>query len=127
MANLLHRLALIAASGTLVAGLGAGVVTMSARPALADTCSDGTNSPAGVFSDPKGMFQIGTLKSGVQVTGDCFYSNYAAQGRWYMSIYYQGKDDYVWVQRLIYGSQHECLDGQNVYTIGSEHCPLQNS
>jgi hypothetical protein len=125
--NVLHRLALIAATGTLLAGVSAGVTTLSAGPALADTCSDGTNSSGGVYSAPDGGIQIGTLGSGVQVTGNCSYWNNNSQGRWYMAISWQGRTGYVWVQRLIYGSQHECLDGQNVYSIGSSHCLLYNA
>jgi|SRR5579875_1510165 len=126
MRNVLHRLALIAATGTLLAGMGVGVTTLSAGPALADSCHDGTSSSGGVFSSPSGTVQIGSFGSGAQVSGNCFYYNNVRQSRWYMGISWQGRTGYVWVQRLIYGSQHECLDGQNVYGIGSSQCPLEN-
>lgn len=126
MRNVLHRLALIAATGTLLAGVSVGATTLSAGPALASSCSDGTNSSGGVFSSPSGTVQVGSFGSGAQVTGNCFYYNNNSQGRWYMGINWSGRTGYVWVQRLDFGSQHECLDGQNVYSIGSSQCPLEN-
>jgi len=126
MKNVLRRLGLMAATGTLVVGAGVGVTTLTAGPALASTCSDGTNSSAGVFSSADGGVQIGTLGSGAQVTGNCFYYNNNSQGRWYMGINYSGRTGFVWVQRLDFGSQHECLIGENVYSIGSSQCPLEN-
>jgi hypothetical protein len=79
-----------------------------------------------VFSSPSGTVQVGSFGSGVQVTGNCFYYNNVSQGRWYMGISWQGRTGYVWVQRLDFGSEHECLDGQNVYSIGGSQCPLEN-
>jgi hypothetical protein len=125
--KLRHRLALIAATGMLLTGVSAGVTALGAGPALADTCYDGTNSSGGVYSAPDGGIQIGSFGSGAQVSGNCTYWNNNAQGRWYMAVGWQGRTGYIWVQRLIYGSEHECLDGQNVYSIGSSHCLLYNA
>lgn len=132
MRGLLRRLAIIASASMLAAGLGTGVTALSAAPAFASTgpCADGTNAqPTAAHVEPSDTSTTEEyLNSGVQVTGNCSYWDNVSEGMWYMAINWtEGRTLYVWVQRLDFGSVHECLDNGNVYSIGSEQCLLHNA
>ena len=132
MRGLLHRLAIIASAGTLVAGLGAGIGALSTTaPAFASStsCGDATTAaPTPAHTGPRQKdptkYQI---PNGTQVYGPCYYWNNTSESHWYMQISYKGSTLYVWVQKLAFGSEHECLDNGNVYGIGSSNCPLFNT
>jgi hypothetical protein len=73
------------------------------------------------------------LNENAEVTGTCHYF-YDVDGGpdWFMQVNYTGPGNtdgygYIWVQRLQWGSSHQCYD-TNAYPfaqkIGSSYCPL---
>jgi hypothetical protein len=140
MKRFLRRLKLIGSACALIAGVGIGVITGIAAPALAANgpCYDVTNSqPTSLHFDPSAASKtIKFLNKGHTVTGTCIYIDNPNENHWYMQVNYIGPDNnggygYIWVQRLHYGSRHDCkyYSGQ-VFSIGTYYasygllCPL---
>lgn len=136
----LHRLRLISSAGILAAGLSAGAAAAAATPALAANgpCYDVTNSqPTPLHFDPSASSKtIKFLNNDSTVTGTCNYVDNTSESRWYMQVNYIGPGNnggygYIWVQRLDYGSGHNCkyYSGQ-MFSIGTYYtdygipCPL---
>jgi hypothetical protein len=136
------RLRLIGLAGILAAGLGTGAAAATAAPAFAANgpCYDVTNSqptPMHFYASASSK-TIKFLNNGSTVTGTCDYFDNAGENRWYMRVNYIGPDNnggygYIWVQRLRYGSGHNCryYSGQ-WFSIGTSYadyggiipCPL---
>lgn len=108
--------------------------------AVTQNCADKDNGSgsAGVFTSPgpgPGYTnrQIATLGFAQQISLTCHYYNNVGQGKWYAELpggsFGYKYPSYVWVQRLVAGSRHECVDGGgngSAYSIGSSQCPLTN-
>lgn len=130
MSGFFRRLAIISSAGVLTAGLGTGAAVLAAAPAFAASgpCSDvATAQPTAAHSLPSEGSDSVLLSSGTQVSGTCNYENNTGEGHWYMQIDYGSGYRYIWVQRLKYGSAHNCDYNGTVTAINDPHhdvCPL---
>lgn len=96
------------------------------------SCLDIAISDGGVFTSPGpgpgySNVQIGSVSEFQGVALTCHFYNNVGQGKWYGEIpkghYGNNQYGYVWVQRLNYGSNHQCDDG-SIHNIGGTACPL---
>lgn len=133
MKGFLRRLRLIGMALVLAAGLGVGAFA-TATPALAANgpCYDITNSqPTPLHYSWSSTSQtVKFLNNGYTVTGTCNYIDNVNENHWYMQVNYIGPNNnggygYIWVQRLDYGSAHNCkYQSGQTFGIGSAYCPL---
>ena len=138
MRGFLYRLRHVGLACALTAGLAAGVsagaAALSATPALAvnGPCYDITNAqPTPLhYSWSASSQTVKFLHNDYQVTGTCNYVDNTSENHWYMQVNYIGPGNnggygYIWVQRLDYGSGHNCkYNTGNIFPIGSGPCPL---
>jgi hypothetical protein len=125
--------ALLAITCLLAAAI-VGANTAAATPAAAapasasNPCSDLTiYEPTPVHANPaddSGV--IKTLPKDYGVTGPCIYiANSFSFGHWFMQVALaSGGYGYIWVQRLAFGSHHQCNKGTAVQPIPSAQCEL---
>lgn len=121
----------------LAAGLGVAAMAATATPAFAANgpCYDITNAqPTPLhYTWNKNSQTVKFLNAGSTVTGTCAYVNNVNENHWYMQVNYIGPDNnggygYIWVQRLDYGSGHNCkYQSGATFAIGSSYCPLYYS
>lgn len=108
-----------------------------AAPWPSGSCLDNTIASGTAYTSPgpgPGFSNraIGDFRAGLQAELNCTYIDNVKQGRWYAEIvpnntYTQlnwASYGYIWVQRLFYGSAHECTDFFYNKPIGSSECPL---
>lgn len=127
MTRLLRKIRLIGAACVLAGGLGVGVSVATAAPAdAAGYCFDiaiAQPTPVHIYPwDTSATVEF--LNYGAEVTGLCSFLDNLTENRWYMEVNYGGGYAYIWVQRLAYGSMHDCDQGGYLYSIGSGQCPL---
>ena len=100
--------------------------------AAPSSCYDHTIAqPTAVHKGPEESTEtVEFLNAGEKVTSsDCFYVedthdvvNGIPEQRWYMAVNYDGHHNndgfgYIWVQRLSYGSQHDCAYSGHTHPI----------
>lgn len=138
MNTFLRRLRVAGLACALVTGLGVGVTAATA--AIAASPASAANGPCYDFAiaqptpvhfvPSEGSQTVKFLNSGSQVTGTCNYYDNTSENHWYMQVNYIGPGNnngygYIWVQRLSYGSGHNCrYNTGNTFPIGSGACPL---
>jgi len=133
MRDLPRRLAIIASACALAITMGTGVVALTAPQALAasNTCYDEPNSqPTAAHLQPSASSQtVVYFHPGDTVYGPCTYWNNQGESHWYMQVNYNGGIVYIWVQRLNFGSNHECyyIPTGQFYEIGSSFCLLHDT
>ena len=94
------------------------ISAFDAAPASAykgSNCVDRTSGTVTVYTSPaneNGSLSWGTLSDNTLVTdASCDYYNNTHENRWFVKLGFHGNTGYVWVQRLGFGSDHECTDG----------------
>ena len=101
--------------------------------AASGVCQDTTIASGTVWRSPDGgPLSWGTFGPGETGGFSCtYYNNINQPGgeRWYAEtapIYGRNHKQYgyIWVQRLQYGSHHQCLFYGDVFSIGDPECPL---
>jgi hypothetical protein len=107
--------------------------------AAANYCQDSAiDQPTWVDASPSySSAVVQTLNKGAGVgfgpppngSNGCEYYLNSVENRWYMPVRTtngsNGGTGYIWVQRLYYGSQHECYTLlYGIKTIGSAYCQL---
>src|SRR5690242_11059652 len=109
-----------------------GTKTAVARAASAH-CSDSSIQSGSVWSSPgpgPGYSHkvIGSFNAFQGFPLTCYFYNNVGEGRWYAEVptghYGNRQYGYIWVQRLFYGSDHECDDGTYIWRIPSGPCVL---
>ena len=111
-----------------------GAAVSSATPALASgPCRDAAIAqPTPMHHNASDSSEtVKFLNAGTAVSGTCTYIENDSEQRWYMQVDYTGPGNnngygYIWIQRLSYGSQFQCEDGGNIFSIGSVYCPLHH-
>ena len=133
MNTLVRRVKASGLACVLAAGLSVGATTFAATPALAANgpCTDvATAQPTAVhWGASASTMTVKFLNDGDIVTGPCDYINNPSENHWYMRVNYIGPNNnngygYIWVQRLYFGSAHECDFDGTVYAIPSAACHL---
>jgi|ERR1700678_913825 hypothetical protein len=70
------------------------------------------------------------INNGTPIYGNCDYYNDTGEGMWYMEVATEWGTRYIWVQRLYYGSTHNCYwttgNGWTKGTINQSPCSLTN-
>lgn len=109
--------------------------TVAAHAAAWSNCTDRSIASGSVYSSPGpgpnfSNKVIGTFTSDEFWTLSCHYYNNTEQNRYYAELgkgqFGNNQYGYVWVQRLFYGSAHDCSTFYNTTTIGTADCPLVN-
>jgi hypothetical protein len=117
----------------LAAGLAVGASAFAATPALAANgpCTDvAIAQPTAVhWTTSEASQTVKFLNDGSIVTGPCDYINNTSENHWYMRVNYTGPNNnngygYIWVQRLYWGSVHQCDFDGTIYNIPSSACHL---